>query len=243
MNDIKIYLFTAFVILFNLGVNAQKTGFYWNDLNAGSNRLQGKLRGEIYRISAVSNDLFFLQKEWKDASITLMDGDVFENVRLRYLAYGDEIIAYNDNVRTLFKIDKETVKEFSYKNEGTNEEIKFIKFCSPGVAKGCKYYQELYSGNSKLLAFHYVEEIKVNPYTDKSGILRDSEFKLNTSYFLSNDTHNLLKIQRKRRSFVKNFPEHKKEIKRILRKNKVYITNHNSLIQAFTLFDDVGIFN
>jgi hypothetical protein len=187
--------------------------------------------------------MFFYQQDWKVSTVTLTDGDVFENVKLRYLAYGDQIVAYNDNMRTLFKIEKETVKQFTYKNEETNTEMKFVNVCSEENFNGCRFFQELYSGNSKLMAFHFVEDIKVSPYTDKHGIMRDSEYRMNTSYFLFNDELGLIRIQKSRRSFIKNFQEKKREIKRLLRKNKQIIIDENSMIQAFTLLDEAGVLN
>lgn len=243
MKYIKIYLFIIFSALFCAAGMAQKTGFYWYDLNETSNRLQGKLKGEIYSISALANDKFFYQQDWKVSTITLTDGDVFENVKLRYLAYGDQIIAYNDNVRTLFKIEKETVKQFTYKNEANNKEVKFVNVCSDQFYTGCRFFQEMYSGNSKLMGFHFVEEVKVSPYTDKQGIMRDSEYRMNTSYYLFNDKLGFVKIQKNRRSFIKNFPDKKREIKKLLRKNKQIIIDENSLIQAFILLDEAGLFN
>lgn len=244
MNYFKIYLVITFSILFCGTGLAQKTGFYWNNLSESSNRFQGKLKGEVYTITAIGNELFFLQKEWVNTSLTMIDGDVFENVRLRYMAYGDEIIAYNDNVSTMFKIEKETVKQFTYIDKNTNKEIKFVNFCSEEEeGSKCHFYEDLYSGNSSLFAFHYIEEVKVSPYNDKWGIMRDSEFKLNASYYLYNERMGLMKIQKNRRSLIKIFPENKVAIRKITRKNKVSMTDQKSLIQAFKLLDDEGLLN
>lgn len=243
MNYIKIYLVIIFLILFcGIGM-AQKTGFYWYNLNERSNRLQGKLKGEVYTITAMANELFFLQKEWVNASLTMIDGDVFENVRLRYMAYGDEIIAYNDNVSTLFKIEKETVKQFTYVDKNINKVIKFVNFCSGEEGSKCHFYEDLYSGNSRLFAFHYIEEVKVSPYNDRWGIMRDSEYRLNAWYYLYNERMGLMKIQKNRRSFIKLFPENKAEIRKIIRKNKISMTDQRSLIQAFKLLDEEDLLN
>jgi hypothetical protein len=241
MNKLKIYLLIPFSVLICVTAMAQKTGFYWYDLNESSNRLQGKLEGEVYTITALANDMFFFQKDWQKASLTMIDGDVFENIKLRYLAYGDEIIAFNENVRTLFKIEKETVKQFILKPENTNVETKFVKLCLGEKANDCRYYEELYSGNTNLYSFHFIEEVKVTPYNDKYGIMRDSEFRLNEWFYLFNDKIGLTKIQKNRRSFLKKFPGNRLDIKKITRKNKISIIDKNSLIQAVKLFDDEGL--
>jgi hypothetical protein len=53
----------------------------------------------------------------------------------------------------------------------------------------------------------------------------------------------LVKIQRKRSALLKTYPEHKKEIKKILRRNKLILVDESSLIQAFKLLDEAGIFD
>lgn len=235
-----LILFFASLALFG---NAQKSGFYWRNLNENSNRLQGKLRGEVYDLGMEANDFYFLQPDWVTATLTMADGDVFEEVRLRYLAYGDEIVAYNTNISTMFTIEKEMVQKFTYPLGNGGQQAKFIKLCANGVWGGCHFYQELYAGQNTLLAFHHVDEVKTGIYNDKHGIRRDTEFRLYVDYFLYDKETGLQKMQQKRRWFIKTFPENKREIKRILRKNQISIIDQHSLTQAFKLLDEAGVLN
>ena len=236
------YIFVAFIVLcwFDGATQIMNS---WQTYNQSSNRLEGKLQGEIYFLSSLANNNFFLQKDWVTGSITLTDGDVFENIKLRYMAFGDELVAYNDNVRTLFIVEKKTVKQFTFKTAdiGSNVQRKFVNLDSLNLTGGKSYFEELYDGSAKLLAYHFVNELKVTPYTDNAGVMRDTEYKAAVNYFMLTHKNELFRIQRKKASFYKIFPEHKKEIRKLFRKNRIILIEQNSLIQAFSLLDDAGI--
>lgn len=237
----KTYLIAIAGFLAMHVTQAQKSGLYWNNLNENSNRLNGKLRGEVYYLSPLANEKFFFQQEWAKAKIELTDGDIVENVDVRYLELGDELVAYNENIRTLFKVEKETVKGFSFKIKNSDTEIKFIRICTDQSKKSCRFYRVLDAGNAKLLAFHFVEEKKVNPYMDKYGLMRDFEYRHVVDYFVFDTGGELKKIQKKRRSLLKSYPENRKEIKKTLAGNKIFIRDENSLIQAFKVLDEANL--
>lgn len=235
-------IFVACIVLVSFAGAAQNLDS-WQTYNESSNRLEGKLQGEIYFLSSLANNNFFLQKEWVTGSITLADGDVFENVKLRYMTFGDQLVAYNDNVRTLFIVEKSTVKEFKFKSAGISSypERKFINLDSLNLPGGKSYFEELYTGSAKLLAYHFVNEVKVTPYNDNAGVMRDTEYKAAENYFLFTDKNELFRVQRKKSSFYKIYPEHKKEIRKLLRKNRVSLIDQSSLVLAVKLLDEAGI--
>jgi len=50
-------------------------------------------------------------------------------------------------------------------------------------------------------------------------------------------------VQEKRRWFVKLFPENKREVRRMFRRNNLRRFDEKEMIQAFELLDDAGFFN
>ncbi|HKI87799.1 MAG TPA: hypothetical protein VKA38_02145 [Draconibacterium sp.] len=209
--------------------------------NTNLNRIDGKTTGVVYYVSAEANNNFFLQKDWVIGILKLEDGTIFRNVRMRYQAHDDELIVYNNNLRTLFIIDKEIVKSFTVQ-VGTKV-IRFEKLYFDGFQKGDRYFQDLYKGTSKLLAFHFIDDVKINPYTDRYGILRDKEYRPAVHYYLYNEKNGFSRLLMKRKSFLKVYPEHKKEIRKLFRKNHVFITDEEGLILALKLLEDSGIAN
>lgn len=238
-----IYLIFLLLILSKSAVLSQSAGT-WGTFNENSNRLKGKLMGEVYNLSQVANYNFFLLKDWMTGTITLTDGDIIYDVKMRYLVYGDEIVVYNENIGTLFTVEKKTVEEFAFKvplSAGSFKERKFINLNSMDLAGGKSYFEELYTGSAQLLAFHHVDEVKVNPFTDNMGIMRDSEYRLNVTYYLFSEESGLTKVQRKKASMLKLYPENKKEIRKLFRTNKLLISDEWSFIQAFRLLDEAEI--
>lgn len=245
MKMVKKYMMCFLLFSIQYMGSAQNSGISISNLSKDSNRFQGKLTGEIYYLSPVSNANYFLQKDWEDGTIILKDGDVFENMRMRYMAYGDELVAYNVNNRTLFVVDKSIVKEFifySHSETGKLTEQKFINIDSLNLLFNKSYFHELYSNTSKLLCFYQVEQNKVSPYIGVGGKMYDIEFRLKTMYYILSNEKGLEKIQLRNRSLFNIYPEHKKEIKKILRKNKINITDESSVIQAVKTLDSMGFF-
>jgi len=56
------------------------------------------------------------------------------------------------------------------------------------------------------------------------------------------DLRGFSKIQLRKRSLYSLYPENKKEIKKLLRKNKINFTNEYSAIQTLKLLDSAGLF-
>ena len=210
------------------------------DFDESSNRLQGKITGEVYIISSLENQYFFLQKDWVNSRIVLEDGDVFDNLRVRYQVNNDELIAYNDKLKTLFKVDKNKISKFYLLNN--NAEREFVRMNFDGMQPKVRFFERLYTGKCTLLAYHNVDEIKVTPYEDKSGIMRDSQYKLDVTYFMYTQEKGFDKVLPNKRSFFKLLPQRKKEIRKIFRQNKLILSGNESMIQAFKLIDGAGLF-
>lgn len=234
------YLFTIIAIVAGLKAIGQSNDFNWQNISVNSNRLAGKLTGTTFLLSTQSNAYFFYQKDWIKGMIETEDGDVFNNVSMRYFARDDELVFFNDNVKDLFTVDKEIVKSFSYNNTN-GKEIRFVKLLYKNLTGNYRYFRQVYKGKTALLAYHSVEEIKVNPFSDAQGVLRDTEFRPRISYYLYSENTGILPIQENRKSFIKIFFEQKKEIRKLFRTSGLRNFDEQGLIQAVRLLEDAGI--
>jgi hypothetical protein len=231
------------VVSICVSVTAQNSGFYWDNLKEFSNRLQGKIMGEIFYIDPLSSQFFFLQDDWVKGTIELVDGDVYENIDIRYNSYTDQLIAYNSRIRTLYTVDKNIVNRFSFKDYFYGENFKmreFVKLDCNKLHSGVGFFEQLYKGNTMLLAFHHIDELKVSPYVDRLGRMNNVEYKKRVDYYLYDSKKEFKKVSIKRRSILKAFPENKKEIKKTLRQSKIVLQNKDTLIQAIGLIDQAG---
>lgn len=222
---------------------AQTSLINWEALGDNSNRLEGKLTGLAYRIPPLGNNTHFLQDSWVDGEILLEDGDLFDSVKIRYLAIDDELVAYNPNLRQLFIVDKEKVNSFTFRYPTGQQ--KFVKlYFDSFIDAGNRYFDLKYEGTRWLVAFHYIYEEKTSVYRDAYGKLRDSRLKPKTNYFMYfPNEEQFRRVQNKRRWFVNLFPEKKREVRRIFRRNNLRRFDEKGMIQAFSLLDENGFFN
>ncbi len=224
----------------SLGITADAQDWNWNALSEQSNRLRGKLSGKVYYMPPEGNSQHFYQQGWHEGSILMEDGDLFENVRLRYLAYGDELVAYNYNVKQLFIVDKEKIAAFTVNTpQGTQE---FVKLYFNGFISGDRFFEKLYDSKRKLLAFRSIEMRKTSMYNDKQGVRRNSVLVLRTSYYMYSEESGFKKIQPRRKSLLGLFPERKKEVRRLFRRNNFTVFNESEMVRAFKSLEEAGFF-
>ncbi|MFW6290438.1 MAG: hypothetical protein ACOC0R_05675 [Mariniphaga sp.] len=227
------------LLAFSFCISSYGQDWNWQALSEKSNRIQGKLSGKVYYMPPEGGSEHFYHDSWPEGSILMEDGDVFENQRLRYLALGDELVAYNSGLSQLFIVDKEKVAGFTVNLP--EEKQTFVKMYFDGFMSGYRYFEMLYDGNRKLLAFHSVDNVKTGIYNDKQGRIKHSVLKLNTGYYMYSEKTGFKRIQPRRSSFLHAFPGHKKEVRRIFRKNNFYRLTKQEMIQAFNLLAEAGI--
>ena len=235
---VRNFVFVLAFMFTVCSVSAQNEGIDFGKLNSNSNRLEGKLMGDSYYTSALANRYFFLT-DWLPGDIYLEDDDVVENVEIRFLISENELIFYNARLRNLFKIDKDIVTKFVVYDNG-NKRV-FTKIYFDGVVEGFRYFEMLFEGEKSLLENHSISEIKVSPYKDKNGVLRDTQYQQRTSYYLYSADSDFQKVNIKRRAFIKLYPQDKKQIRKIYRQNRLGFNTQNDLVQAVSLLNEAGI--
>jgi len=233
------FIISVFIVLVSWSAGAQGLGFDSKNLTVSSNRLQGKMAGKIFYITALANGKFLYPNDWVEGEVVLSDDDKFDNIKLRYHAKDDEVIVYNDKRSSLFIVEKAQVKSFLLKIDGV--EKKFLKLSLKGEKNNGQYFEELFSGDQQLLGRRYVYERKVNPYVDGSGMMRDIEYEMKTEYFRYSEKEGYNKMSIKRKAFLKAFPEHKKEIKKLFRSNSIVFNSEQAIVRAFTILNENGL--
>ena len=223
----------------------QNQGLHSPYLNETSNSLMGKLTGEIYYITSQASSYFFLQNDWTEGSVSLKTGEVFEGIKMRYLAYGDELIVYNDNNRMLVKTDKQKVKEFALKTGQSDQGALtvFINLDSVANVFTNDFFEVVYRGSVMVLISNIIVAKKVVPYKNSRGELADTEYVLRRTGFILSPRNGLEKIRFSNNSVAALFPEKKHEIVKYLRKNNLRITKRNPSPAIFEMLDKEGYLN
>lgn len=238
----KIRLFIVLLAFMLIGIRFSLVAqdFNLKVLNETSNRLAGKLTGSVFYMPPGGNLNHFYHSEWLEGNILLTDGDRFEGVRLRYLAYGDELVAYNANLKQLFIVDKEKVAEFDVTGNGSNQ--KFVKIYFNGLLPEDRYFEQLYEGTQQLLAFRFIEKLNSGLYKDRLGRLRNTVYVMNTHYYMYAPETGFKKLRTNRKSVISLFPDRKKELRRLIRRSNSSVKNETGLIEIFRLMEEEGFF-
>jgi hypothetical protein len=235
-----LILMAGFIMMFS--AVAQVPVFDWEALGENSNRLEGKLTGTIYHLPVEVSSRHFLHDKFEEGDVLMEDGDLFKNLHLRYLAFGDQLAAYNSNLHQMFLIDKKKVSRFAVRNDFGEQN--FIKvYLNAGISGQERYFEIKYEGKRWFLLFHQIVEEKTSIYRNEHGKLRDTLIKLRTTYFMYDPaTEKFRYLYNSRRSFVKLFPENKREVRRLFRRNRLYRFDELEMVHAFRILEEAGYF-
>lgn len=233
--------FTGVVVatLFTCVLQAQDNGILTFSIDSSSNSLQGKLLGEVYTVSPDANAYFLYPEDWVPGSVTLVNGQVIDGLSLRFETSENQLIAYNENGRFVYRIEKDLVKSFSFTDDKSTSN--FVRITKNNNKQTNMYLQELYKGGMSLLVRWFIYERSVIPYVDRNGLNRATEYELNKDYYLYSEDTGLQKIKLKERAIYSSFPQHKKEIRKLFRQNNVDIKEEQSMVSAMSLLDGNGL--
>lgn len=226
------------VILLLVGFlsNGQKSTITNIELDTASNTINYKIPGKRFFAIYVPSGSEFFDNEWKPGYLILENGDKYDNLHLKYNTLKDELITLNNRTSTLIMIDKDAVSEFGlyYDNHQT---LRFKKYSFNKGAKESLYFNVLYEGQIKLLVWQRTIEEKTSPYKDRNGYLQVSQYNLRPQNYTLFPDGSFERFRFKRRSFLSLFDDTKKEIRRLLRKNKIHLRDQSDYIQAIQLIE------
>ncbi len=240
MNTIRYCLFLLILLAGPLNGSGQTTHDPWQGISSRSNILQGKLSGKKYYMVFNTNGPHFYHYDFLPTTITLEDGEVCKNIMARYNAFINELVCYNTHTHVLFTIDKFIVKEFEVSSQITGIQ-RFVKIETGIPFLGTQFFHVLWEGEVTLLAYYQSKPEKTGIYRDRHGVLKDSELVLTETFYLYTEDTGLKKFPPILKSFLQLYKKDKKQVRRLLRKNRLFAFGIPELIQAFHLIEDAGI--
>lgn len=196
-------------------------------LTAESNTLNYKLTGRQYYFHSTLQGSVYLNDDWVKGSVTLENGDKHEDVYLKLNTLSEELITHNERVGSTIIIDKYIIDEFNLKNDKSSSNI-FRKLNFDEYPKGEHYFNVLYENELTLLCWYRTIEETTSYYRDSYGYLRDTWFKQESVYLLLLPDNNLVRIKGTKRSLINLFPEQKRKIRRLLRRNRINFSSESS---------------
>ncbi len=229
------------LVLRTLCSNGQMEDFYWGDPANMGNPGPGKLMGSNFSFLVGSSNHHFYHKDWNDGTILTADNILHENIRLRYDGFNDELIAFNVRTNGLLKVDKLTVSEFTV-TSGNGKVEKYRNIDLPVINGRNTYAEVLYEGEIALVRSNRIVEYKTSVYKDQLGKLKNTLFQLNQQYFIVKADQSVLRMHGGRKPILDLFPDKKKEIRRMLRKEEVFSYRIENLPSIIRLLDENDFF-
>ncbi len=143
---------------------------------------------------------------------------------------------FDKRVGALITIDKDAIKEFTLINEFEENE-NYKKIYSDEIPAGYRYLNVLYEGKIKLYLWNKTNEVAESPYYDSFGTLRNTKYVSNKIYYIDLPDRGMIKFNPQRRAVAELFPEHKKEIKRLQRKEHLKYKGNAEIVRAIKLLE------
>ncbi len=237
-----IFALIPAVLMYIKPVAGQLDNFYWSDFTKASNYESGKLTGNKYVYSIVKNSDFFYQPDWFKGTVTTLDGEIHSEISLRYDAFNDELVAYNTHVKGLFVVDKYTVSTFTVDVPGKGKQI-FRKASLDLMGKREHYFEVLYEGGVTLMRRNRIVERKVSLYKNKYGKLDNRSYDLMLQNFVLLNDQTVRRIFPGRKSVINLFPDRKKDLRRLFRRNHIQDYSIEGLPRIVMLLDIEGYFS
>jgi hypothetical protein len=197
----------------------------------------GKIRGMRFIPYPDYSGLPYLYDKFLIGEIELSDGTKVGNIGLRYSTYRDEIIYFNTAISAQIQIDKISLKGFSFTDEKGIKRIFRRQFYN-SYFKEERFFEVLSDGQPALLAYRKVDLGTCDPSYNKFGLSYQSSY----AYYMYSAEKGYSLLRLNRNSLLSKFDKpNQKLVKKLLRKNNLWIIDEPSFIKAWNLIMEKGI--
>jgi hypothetical protein len=182
----------------------------------------------------------FLNDTWLLGKIEFVNGDFADSLPLRHSSLKDEIIYYNQKIASQIVIDKASLKGFTL-IEKDGQFRQFRKQYFDGFLHGDRYMEVLYDGQIDLLAYRKTSLTGVSPYHDESGALKNMAYFNSHQFYCYSPEKGYSNVRISKSGFYSKFTKSdQKEIRKLLRKNRLKISDEKTFVEAWKTVDAAG---
>lgn len=199
-----------------------------------------KIKGVRFLPYAAYQGFPYLNNSWQIGKIDFASGESVDGLNLRYSTFKDEIIYYNTTISAQIVIDKASLAGFSLQ-DGTGKTRIFRKQFFDGYMKGERYFEVLSSGDPNLLVYRKVSLQTTSAYKDQRGVLTNLEYANDYQFYFYSPEKGYTSVKPNWLSLVARFNKtDQKPIKKLLRKNKIRISNEETFVRAWKVIEKEG---
>lgn len=233
MKNNKLYIF-----IFLTGIFI--SNFLFAQSNTNENFDSEKIRGVSHYIYPSYSGNPFLNTKWLRGNVIFNSGEKSESIMLRYSSYKDEVVYYNDNNNRQIVIDKASITGFSFESEYGKTQV-FRKQFYDNYPSEFRFFEVLSEGVVDLLAYRNVSLINTSAYKDQSGILKNMIYINDYQFYLWHPEKGYSLVKLNSSSLISKFGKtEQKQIKKLIRKNRLDLNSEADFIHALKLTEAEG---
>jgi len=182
----------------------------------------------------------FLNETWVSGKIEFLNGEISDSLSLRYSSFKDELLYFNETISAQIVIDKVSLRGFSFTDKDGRIRI-FRKLYYDGFIKGDRYFEVLSDGEIDLLGYRKVNLTTTSPYKDYNNVLKNMMYINDYQFYFHSPENGFLSVRPSLSGLLSKFSKDiQKEIRRLLRKNRIKISDEASFVQAWTIVAKEG---
>ena len=169
----------------------------------------------------------FYLGDWLTGSVTMKSGETYDGLQLRYDAYKDDLIYQNNLTNNVIMIDKNAIEQFTLTHplDGKIETFKPIVHKNLREQNG-RYFAIILEDSISVIKKHETKEERysnVNMTQKKTGAFVHKESRYTW------DGTELKAVPRFRRLLLRQYPEHKDELRKFFFHNHIRMKNDNDV--------------
>lgn len=168
----------------------------------------------------------FYRGDWLTGSVTMKSGETYEGLQLRYDDYKDDLIYQNDITNNVIIIDKNSIAQFCLTlPNGKIETFKLIEHQNLKDLNGSYFAIILEDSLSVIKKYQAKEErySNVNMTLKKTGAFVQKESRYTW------DGNELKGVPRFRRMILRQYPQHKEELRKFFFHNHIRMKNDDDV--------------
>ena len=189
--------------------------------------LEEKLSGKITTEKFSFKGSPYLNKNWADGDILLINGKMVKHKFLKYNCYLDQVLWLRAIDNSVVELAKETIKEFYLTFSDNSEKICFRRI----------WIKRAVSNDSTNSFAQVLVDGKISFYVLRTVQIASSEYVHVPIYVIKKSDGNTCKIKLSRVALYKLFPEKKMQIKALIRKEKLKVRHEDSMKRAIQLLN------
>lgn len=219
MKPILKYILTVFCIAFAITSSAQGS----MTKKSAIQHITGEPFVHYY---AMFDGVPFYQGDWLTGSVTMKSGETYNGLQLRYDNYKDDLIYQNNVTNNVIIIDKNSIEQFTLTLlNGKVETFKPIEHKNLSNQSG-RYFAIILEDSLSVIKKY---EAKEERYSNANMTLKKTGAFVQKESRYTWDGNELKAVPRFRRLLLRQYPQHKEELRRFFFHNHIRMKNDDDV--------------